>query len=88
VGARESTAGSLYDPVANSWTSVPPPSGWSEIGDADSIILPDGTYMLAECCTSNQALASISGTTVTWTAQSGYGSNSEEGWTALPGGIS
>jgi hypothetical protein len=42
--------------------------------------------MLADCCDSSQALASISGTTVTWTAQTGYGSNSEEGWTALPGG--
>jgi hypothetical protein len=82
----ESTAGALYDPVADSWTAVSPPSGWSEIGDADSIILPDGTYMLADCCDSSQALASISGTTVTWKAQSGYGSNSEEGWTALPDG--
>lgn len=85
-GSGESTAGSLYDPVKDSWTSVTPPSGWSDIGDADSIILPNGTYMLAECCNSNQAQASISGTTVTWTEQSGYGSNSEEGWTALPGG--
>jgi hypothetical protein len=85
-GSGESTAGSLYDPVANSWTSVSPPSGWTDIGDADSIILPNGTYMLAECCNANQALASISGTTVTWKAQTGYGSNSEEGWTALPDG--
>src|SRR3984957_3091826 len=85
-GSGESTSGALYDPVADSWTSVSPPSGWTEIGDADSIILPDGTYMLAECCNSNEALASIKGTTVTWTEHSGYGSNSEEGWTALPGG--
>ncbi len=85
-GSGESTAGALYDPVANTWTSVKQPTGWTEVGDADSIILPDGTYMLAECCNSNEALASISGTTVTWTAQSGYGSNSEEGWAALPGG--
>ncbi|HWY16661.1 MAG TPA: hypothetical protein VNX86_16115 [Rhizomicrobium sp.] len=85
-GSGESTAGALYDPVANKWTSVSPPSGWGEIGDADSIILPNGSYMLAECCNSNQAIASITGTTVTWTEHSGYGSNSEEGWTALPGG--
>jgi hypothetical protein len=85
-GSGESTAGALFNPVANSWASVSPPTGWSYIGDADSIVLPDGTYMLAECCTSNQALASISGNTVKWTAQTGYGSNSEEGWTALPGG--
>jgi hypothetical protein len=85
-GSGESTAGALYDPVKDSWSSVSAPSGWSEIGDADSIVLPDGTYMLAECCNANEALATISGTTVTWKAQSGYGSNSEEGWTALPGG--
>jgi hypothetical protein len=85
-GSGESTAGALYDPVGNSWTSVSPPSGWGEIGDADSIILPNGIYMLAECCNANQALASISGTTVTWKAQTGYGSNSEEDWIALPGG--
>ncbi|HEX4157011.1 MAG TPA: hypothetical protein VHY79_00925 [Rhizomicrobium sp.] len=85
-GSGESTAGALYDPVGNSWVSVSPPSGWTEIGDADSIILPNGTYMLAECCNSNQALATISGNSVTWKAQTGYGSNSEEGWAALPGG--
>ena len=85
-GSGETTAGSLYDPFHDSWTSVTPPSGWSTIGDADSIVLPNGTYMLADCCNSNQALASISGTTVTWTEQSGYGSNSEEGWTPLPDG--
>ena len=85
-GSGESTAGALYNPATNAWATVAPPSGWSEIGDADSIILPNGTYMLAECCNANEALASISGTTVKWTAQSGYGSNSEEGWTSLPGG--
>ena len=85
-GSGESTAGAFYNTANNAWTSVTAPSGWTEIGDADSIILPNGTYMLAECCNSNQALASISGSTVTWKAQTGYGSNSEEGWTALPGG--
>lgn len=80
--------GALYDPVANSWTSVPPPSGWQNIGDAPSVILPDGNYMLADCCTSDEAIATISGTNVTWTATgSGKGDfNSEEGWTNLPGG--
>ena len=56
-GSGESTAGAVYDPVANGWTSVAAPSGWQYIGDADSIVLPNGTYMLAECCNSNQALA-------------------------------
>src|SRR5579862_1529872 len=83
------TLGALYDPVANSWTSVSPPSGWSTIGDAESIILPNGTYMLANCCDSNpsqQALATISGTSVTWTKTNCYYYNDEQGYAALPGG--
>src|SRR6202044_1048777 len=44
--------GALYDPQKNSWTSITAPSGWSTIGDAESIILPNVTYMLANCCDS------------------------------------
>ena len=85
--------GALYDPQKNSWTSVTAPSGWSTIGDAESIILPNGTYMLANCCDSpgQAALATISGTSVSWTTQTtvscgGEPCNDEQGWTALPGG--
>ncbi|HEY1614655.1 MAG TPA: hypothetical protein VGF97_13285 [Rhizomicrobium sp.] len=80
--------GALYDPVANSWTAVSPPSGWSSIGDAQTMILPTGSYMLADCCATAEAIAGISGTTVTWTSTgSGKGDeNDEEGWTPLPGG--
>jgi len=83
-----SDKGALYDPVANSWTSVSPPDGWSTIGDAQSIILPNGTYMLANCCDSPgyQALASISGTTVTWTTRKSYDYNAGQGYTPLPNG--
>jgi hypothetical protein len=80
------TLGALYDPVKDSWTSVKAPSGWGTIGDAESIILPNGTYMLANCCSSSNALASISGTTVTWTAQNSFGYNNEEPFAALPNG--
>ena len=71
------------------------PSGWSQIGDAESVVLPNGTYMLADCCsltTGQAALASISGTTVKWTTGSTWGCSSgdpcmdEEGFTALPNG--
>ena len=41
--------GAIYDPVANTWTSTLPPTR-SNIGDAESVVLPDGTWMLAECC--------------------------------------
>jgi hypothetical protein len=87
-GQAESKGGALYDPVQNSWTPVPAPTGWADIGDAESAILPDGSYMLADCCDKSQAIAAISGTTVTWTT-TGTGKNdddNEEGWTNLPGG--
>ncbi len=82
----ETTLGAIYDPVANKWTAVAPPSGWSKIGDAQSAVLDDGTFMIGNCCTSVQAL--LKEATMTWT-QTGNGkadSNSEEGWTLLRNG--
>src|SRR5262249_55316241 len=82
----ETTAGAIFDPAANKWTSVTGPSGWSEIGDASGIVLSNGTYMLGNCCYNTQALYNEG--TGTWT-QIGSGkadSNSEEGWTLLPSG--
>jgi hypothetical protein len=40
--------GAIYDPVADSWTSVSPPSGWSTIGGAPSVVLPNGTFMIGQ----------------------------------------
>jgi hypothetical protein len=44
--------GAIYDPVADSWTPVAPPLGtsWRQIGDAQSTVLADGSFMLASCC--------------------------------------
>ncbi len=89
--------GAIYDPVANTWTATTPPSGTTNIGDAQSVVLPDGTWMLAECC----ALAfgdaafptyfSFNESTLTFTdlANSTDGKNDdfdEEGWTLLANG--
>jgi hypothetical protein len=35
--------GAIYDPLKNTWTPVQPPKGWTTIGDAQSVILPNGT---------------------------------------------
>jgi hypothetical protein len=82
----ETNLGAIYDPVKNSWTAVTGPSGWSRIGDAQSVVLSNGTYMLGNCCYSTQAL--LNEASMTWT-QIGNGkqdANSEEGWTLLPKG--
>ena len=85
-GGVWTTKGAIYDPVQNTWTSVTPPKGWTTIGDAQSVVLPDGTYMLANCCTTQQATLDLN--SMTWTA-TGTGKadiNDEEGWTLLPNG--
>ena len=84
----ESHGGALYDPAKDSWSAVSPPTGWSDIGDAESVMLPDGSYMLADCCDEAEAIATISGTNVSWTS-TGAGKaddDNEEGWNNLPGG--
>ncbi|HEX2593461.1 MAG TPA: hypothetical protein VHL34_18310 [Rhizomicrobium sp.] len=80
-----SNAGAIYDPVADKWTSVTPPPGWNNIGDAQSTVLSDGSYMLADL-NFDAVIASISGNTVTWTPTgTGKGDRyNEEGWTIIP----
>ncbi len=80
------TQGAIYDPVKNTWKSVSPPSGWTTIGDAQTTLLGDGTYMLANCCTLDEATLNLK--TFKWTP-TGTGKadiNDEEGWTLLPSG--
>jgi hypothetical protein len=80
--------GAIYDPLKNTWTSIAPPAGWSTIGDAQSIVLPNGQYMLANCCTKQQAILDLA--TMTWTPTGANKAdiNDEEGWTLLPDGRS
>jgi hypothetical protein len=80
------TTGAIYDPTADRWVSVAPPAGWTTIGDAQSIVLADGRFLLADCCSTKSAI--LDPKTLTWTA---FGSGKadvfdEEGWTLLPSG--
>jgi hypothetical protein len=91
--------GAIYDPVANAWTSVAPPSFFVDlyppralfapnpIGDAASVVLPDGTFMLADKTSHQAALLNLD--TLNWT-ETGTSTkadlNDEEGWTLLPSG--
>src|SRR5215510_13050834 len=65
---------------------VNPPAGWRTIGDAQSVVLANGTYMQANCCTRQTAL--LDAKTLTWTPTGAgkFDVNDEEGWTLLPDG--
>jgi hypothetical protein len=83
------TKGAIYDPVANTWTSVAPPSGWQSIGDSPSVVLPNGTYMQSSCCDTQKQAALLNPSTLAWTS-TGTGKfdiYDEEGMTLLPGGM-
>ncbi len=91
--------GAIYDPIADVWTPVAPPAFFSliqilappaplmqSIGDAQGVVLPNGVYMQADCCTKQQAL--LNAKTLTWTPTGAgkFDDNDEEGWNLLPNG--
>jgi hypothetical protein len=91
-----SNQGEIYNPVTNTWASVAPPAGWTNMGDAASEVLDNGTFMLQHPCNTcvtdpdpvvDQAL--LNARTLTWTVIPGTGKddpNDEEGYTLLPNG--
>jgi hypothetical protein len=91
-----SNEGAIYNPVTNSWRSVAPPRGWTNMGDAASDVLPDGTFMLqqpCQTCVTNPDLtvddALLNARTLTWKVIPAAGKNDpndEEGWTLEPSG--
>lgn len=85
--------GAIYDPVANAWTMVAPPNGgtgdWSKIGDAPSVVLADGRWLVGDSGSGTTADAILNPSNLTWTATSGPGKiigNAEAGFTLLPNG--
>jgi hypothetical protein len=79
--------GAIYDPVANTWTALNPPSGWDNIGDAQSVLLPDGTWMIADPF--DKRIAKFNAGNLTWSAPTNNNKqdrHDEEGWTLLPDG--
>ena len=88
AGGSEVKLGAIYDPVANAWTMVNPPAGWSSIGDGAATVLQNGTYMQGSCCDGAIHTALLDAKTLTWTP-TGTGKfdvYDEEGLTLLPGG--
>ncbi len=105
-GDIQTPLGAIYNPLENSWSQLCPPlgcppNGWSNIGDAQSVVLPNGTYMVAACGSDDyspchtqplpyeQAIWNDSGQTWTVLNYPGNGKsdrNAEEGYVLLPGG--
>ncbi|HMJ05548.1 MAG TPA: kelch repeat-containing protein [Chthoniobacterales bacterium] len=81
--------GAIYDPVANVWTTVAPPTGWANIGDSPGIVQPDGIFMLGQGGIATKKQALFDAATLTWTAVAATGKSdtfSEEGFGLLPDG--
>ncbi len=91
-----SNEGAIYNPATNTWASVAPPPGWTNMGDAASDVLDNGTFMLEQPCntcvtnpnfTVDDAL--LNANNLTWTVIPATGKqdpNDEEGWTLEPSG--
>ena len=88
-----SNMGAIYDPKANTWTMLTPPTTGSPnyfqcIGDAPSVVLADGRFLIGSKLYQN--LAVLDPSALTWSIVSETGKNdtfnSEEGWTLLPDG--
>jgi hypothetical protein len=90
--------GAIYDPVKNAWTAMKPPSykgvEWAQIGDAQSAILDNGTYMQANCCEGYPyPVAYLDAKNLTWKLVGETGKfgkldrYDEEGWNKLDDGF-
>ena len=94
LSPTDTTLGAIYYPSLGAWTNVAPPANWTKIGDAPSVVLNNGTYLLANCCAFNPALAATFNATppftmANWTitgTNKAYGAYNEEGLTVLPNG--
>jgi len=75
----------MYDPVANTWITLPVPAGWVRIGDAPGCVLPDGRFFVGQVATPNTSI--YDPVTNAWTAAANkINAVGEESWSLLPDG--
>lgn len=76
---------SIYDPVADSWKSVPTPPGLAHIGDAPTCVLPDGRLLMGDINSVHTAI--FDPVSETWSPGGDkHDNSSEESWTLLGDG--
>ncbi len=81
-----SNRGFVYDPLADAWTELSPPNGWTNIGDAQSTVLADGSFLLANPFDTRIARLDPASLTYTNLNPPKDDRNDEEGWTLLRDG--
>lgn len=81
----EDTAGEVYDPVKNAWSPIQSPPGWTMVGDAASVLLPDGRLMIGSL--QDQRTAIWDPKTDTWSdAGNKLCPSDEESWVLMRDG--
>jgi hypothetical protein len=80
----ELLAAEIYNPVTDTWTNIGTPAGWTQIGDAPSVVLPDGRVLLGDIGTNRTAI--YDPVVNTWTAGPTKDDTrgTEETWVLLP----
>jgi hypothetical protein len=70
--------GAIYKQSTNTWTPVSPPSSVTQIGDAPSASLKNGTFLLGTCCDNPAKDFLFNPSTLTWSS-TGAPPGSQEG---------
>jgi hypothetical protein len=89
IGGEQSGAGGdtnkgeIYDPVSDSWSPMPSPPGWAQVGDATCCILPSGDLMIGALTTPLCAIFDPETNSWSPAASKAIRSN-EETWVLLP----
>jgi hypothetical protein len=78
----ETTTGEIYDPRTDTWTVIPAPAGWTEVGDAPCTVLPNGQVLVGQINGTKTAI--YDPVANKWTAAAAKGdASSEETWVLL-----
>ncbi|HLK14352.1 MAG TPA: kelch repeat-containing protein [Fimbriimonadaceae bacterium] len=93
-GSTQTTGGvwtnecEIYDPVANTWTELSPPSGWNNIGDAPCMVLPNEKFLLGSDFNTSNAIFDPSSNS--WSPAASIPSadqnQDESAWALMPNG--
>jgi hypothetical protein len=84
--------GAIYNPLQNAWKAVTAPSGggWTNVGDAESAVLADGTLLQSSCCGHPAVDSLFDEKTLGWKATGaptrGQNYQDEQGYELLPDG--